>query len=772
MKITIGKQSVALLQREGCLRYAGSSANTEGYGRVMLDLAQALGRKAVCTGEEASQAAALLVGETDAPESAAAMQLLAGKKNAFAIVATASCVALVGSDALMTLMAVQYFKENYLTAEELPTTTLVEDVETLLLADPEGSYATYVYGAQLYDKKHHPIPELVRVYERWDLRDMPCVLIDTLVNDLAARTGVAAEGFSVIKDDAPVTDTEVVIGISARPAARAILDTLNGGEYALRITEKGIVATGWNYASLELSYNLLSDLVKEATASAEEGKASISLPVGLSFTASANPGWITDFPKPEGEGIALYNTLDTNDDSLQYLYTGEGITPESYLAYCADLEKNGYVLHMQSECEESIFRTYVNKDAGVMLYAAYEAYAHQYEYAPRFQKDIRIVTSPLSKVAIPPKEIITPAPAYKKVTNTAVTAIEVTGRATGMGYIITLEDGSFIVFDGGGLNPEPKESDTIWKLLCLRHEQIYGALPTPENPIRVAAWIITHSHWDHYGAYRVFIDKYGKSELFSMKYMIGNFPSRSSVYGIINQDILNMGTPAVMQKLHDGMREDFTFLKVHAGQKYYFANLEMQVMMTYDNISPARIYNQNDTSTVLRFKLQATNEQGDAVGDPYIMMWLGDANNNESRYLCAMYGKYLRADSTSVAHHGNIGCETPLYNTINANTIWWPHIARGARHYIMPEKRTASWVYDVDQTLVYENPNTKYVYFSGSYSRIDEKTIEPWHMHITLPFGDDGRPAHDKAYDTVRGEAHLIAYTDGVVPGCVACRKK
>jgi hypothetical protein len=604
------------------------------------------------------------------------------------------------------------------------------------------------------------------------MRDMPCVLMDTLRKTVAEGCGLEMEALPLDKDTAPVAAREIVLGISSRPAVREVLDAINGGELAVRITDKAVLATGWNYAALEMAYDLLADLVKEALAASFEGAPAVSLPVGFSYTASANKSWITDFPKPEGEGIALYNTLDTNDDSLQYLYTGAGICAEAFLAYCRTLEENGYVLHMQNEIEESIFRTYVNADAGVMLYAAFEAYAHRHEYAPPFTPSFRIVTSPISKVAVPPVDAITPAPAYKKVTNTAVTAIEVTGRATGMGYIITLEDGSFIVFDGGGLNPEPKEPDIIWGLLCLRHEQIYGTLPTPENPIRVAAWVITHSHWDHYGAYRVFIDKYGKSELFSMKYMIGNFPSRSSVFGIVNEDILNMGKPEVMQKLHDGMREDFTFLKVHAGQKYYFANLEMEVMMTYDNISPARIYNQNDTSTVLRFKLQATNEQGDAVGDPYVMMWLGDANNNESRFLCAMYGKYLKADSTSVAHHGNIGCETPLYNTINANTVWWPHIARGARHYIDPTKRNTSWVYDVDQTLVYENPNTEYVYFSGSYSRIDDKTLLPWHMHITLPFGNDGRPAHDKAYDTVRGEAHLIAYTDGVVPGCVACRKK
>ena len=748
MKIITAQQTRKICLTGATVAYAPSPAETVGYVRMIAALAGALGGKAVAQAEAESYA--LLVGATEKTNA-----LLAGKQNAFAICAEADGVTLCGTDALSTLMAVQYFKEN-LVGKEIPLTVVAEDIATLTLADASKSYATFVYGAQLYDKPYHPIPELVYTYRNWEMRDMPCVRVDEAIKALAEHTGLDAEkDFTVGKDDAPENPLEVIIGISSRPATRAALDALNGGEYTTAVRENAVVITGWNYASLDLAYELFVDLLKEASA-CKGSNGAISLPVGLSFTDTANEKWVVDFPKPAGENIWLFNTLDTNDDSLQYLY--KGANADDYRAYRAALLKEGYTPITENEIEQSLFSTLVNRDKGVMLYVAFEAFAHEGEYAPDFTPSIRVVTSPLATVAEPPAEILTPAPAYKKVTNSAVTSVEVTGQAVGMGYIITLEDGRFIVFDGGGLNPDHREPVILWNLLNVRHQQIFGEAPTPERPIHVAAWIITHSHWDHYGAYREFIDKYGKSELFKMDYMIGNFPSRSSVFGIVNQDILNMGEKSVMQRLHDGMREDFTFLKVHAGQKFHFANLEMEVLMTYDNISPARIYNQNDTSTVLRFSMQATNEQGKKVGRPYIMLWLGDANNNESRFLCAMYGKYLESDSTSLAHHGNIGCENDLYNTVKANTVWWPHVARSARGYLFAENREKSWVYDVDQTLVFDNPHTRYVYFSGSYARIDDKTLVPFGLHLTLPFGADGYPLHDDIFDTMRGPAYKIPY--------------
>ena len=749
MKITESQDKLALSLKGTDVAYAPCAAGTKGYVRVIEALAKTLGGHVVAAEEDAAQSCTLWVGRTAQTEA-----LLAGKKDAFAICVCKDKIALCGTDTLTTLLAVQYFKNNLTGKKEIPVTTVAEDIDMLTLADTEKCYASFVYGAQLYDKPYHPIPELVYTYRNWEMRDMPCVRVDEAIKKVSELTGLDAEkDFSITKDDAPESALEVIVGISSRSAARNVLSSLNGGEYAVAVSENAVVITGWNYASLDLAYELFMDMLAEAKAASKDG--ALRLPIGLGFTDTANAAWVVDFPKPEGENVYLFNTLDTNDDSLQYLY--KGVTKKDYLTYREVLAARNYTPITENEIEGSLFATLVNREIGVMLYVAYEAFAHEGEYAPDFTPSIRIVSSPLSTVAEPPAEILAPR-AYEKVTSSAVTSVEVTGQAVGMGYIITLEDGSFIVFDGGGLNPDHREPGVLWNLFNIRYQQIFGELPTPERPIHVAAWIITHSHWDHYGAYREFIDKYGKSDLFKMDYMIGNFPSRSSVFGIVNQDILNMGEKSVMQRLHDGMREDFTFLKVHAGQKFYFANLEMEVLMTYDNISPARIYNQNDTSTVLRFSMQATNTEGEKVGRPYIMLWLGDANNNESRFLCAMYGKYLESDSTSLAHHGNIGCENDLYNTVKATTVWWPHVARGARGYLQPENRSKSWVYDVDQTLVFDNPHTRYVYFSGSYARVDDKNLLPFGLHLTLPFGKDGYPLHEDIFDTVRGPAYKIPY--------------
>ena len=418
---------------------------------------------------------------------------------------------------------------------------------------------------------------------------------------------------------------------------------------------------------------------------------------------------------------------------------------------------------MENTIEQSLFTTLVNEEAESMLYVSYNAFAHESEYKHSYEPLMRVVSSPTKTVAVPDATVLSKQP-YTKVCNTAVTAIELVGHAVGMGYIVTLEDGSFVLFDGG--NPAGGSEDThIWNLLNALYRQNHkGKEPTKEDPIRIAAWVVTHSHGDHYAVFRKFLNNYGNRADFRMDYLIGNYPSARAVNCVYNSDIGMMGAPGAIANLQ-GVAA-FTYLKVHSGQKYYFANLEVEVLMTYDDLAPAQIKNQNDTSTVLRFSMQATSDGVTKVGDPYVMIWTGDANNQQSRYMCAMYGDYLKANMVQVAHHGNIGCESDFYDSVGATVVWFPNTLQAYRSYLNPSSKDSNWVHKVDWKLINENPNTKYVYVSGGADDVGGNLG----FNLTLPFGNDGLPAYDDIYNTLEGRDAKLEYVINTVTGGVAIK--
>ena len=136
-----------------------------------------------------------------------------------------------------------------------------------------------------------------------------------------------------------------------------------------------------------------------------------------------------------------------------------------------------------------------------------------------------------------------------------------------------LEDGRFIMIDGGqniggmhtGYDPWA-QVDTIYNVLSDLYVKAYGYAPSNENPITIAAWIITHGHGDHISAMWDFSHKYGagsikcstegcycgegeKNDSVRLQYMFANTPARSLRYNTAeaNETItLTMENPSVI----------------------------------------------------------------------------------------------------------------------------------------------------------------------------------------------------------------------------------
>ena len=647
----------------------------------------------------------ILIGLMNRAESQKAYKSIGG--NGFAIRVTDNKIVIVGSDSIHTIYALQYFTDAFLRDGSTSTKIKVNKsisanrLKTVTLATETACGYRFVYSGSLWEKGYFRDPDLENVYTFCPNKDYPVIATEELVSQLAKITKLRSnKEMPIANDNEAAVEKEFLVGITNRGATEKCLADLNGGEYGFFVEEGRFVLTAWNDSALMEGNTALTDLITMATVTSGD-KVTVAFPKGFHIIGTPNSDWVVDFPKPEGAGINLQNTLDTYDNSLQYLYAGEGVGPAAFRAYCDQLKAAGYVLLADNEIESSLFATLKNEEAGVLLYVAYNAFSHQdeHEYPFVYEKYLRVVATPLSENVEPPASILSPNPNYFKVTDTSVNLIPLQNEDVGMGYIITLEDGSFVVIDGG------KGNSRIWDQLCARHYEIYGSEPTAANPIHVAAWYITHSHADHYASANYLISSHLADPKFKLDYLIGNYPSSSSIYPSLNDDIMSMQTTVTSIKTSNTTQT--AFVKAHTGQKFYFANLEMEIMMTYDDLNPQRQHNQNDTSTTIRFTLTS---QDAPAAKPITMMWLGDANKQQSRWMCGMYGSYLKSDTVQIAHHGNIGCETDLYRYINAEVVFFAHNLGGFTSYMGGGSKPAL----VDQYVVYGNPNTKYVFIADS----------------------------------------------------------
>ncbi len=679
-----------------------------------------------------SDAPEILIGQTGRTESKKALKAIKG--DGFSITVKGNKIVIVGSNALLTLFALDWFADNYL-AEAGESGTLkiskkikANNMPVLTLADNEAIYYTLICRDGLDNQKGNSYGEPGNNNDY----DYPYQILNTTIEKLQKITNLPDREFTKKTDKADPAEREILFGRPRRDEINECLATIPGDGYGLFTKNGQVLVTSWSDTGLSSASNIFFDLLQDGTVTDEDGKVRVIFPDDLSITGDASDKWITDFTKPEG--VPLYNTQEEDNDAFQYLYKGEGVNADAFRAYCEVLESEGYQLLCQNEIEQSLFATYVNEKKGHSLNVSYNAFIHgsgAFKYEPR----LRVISTPLSKITLPDASILTPDPDYTKITDATITAIHLEEGYVGMGYVIMLEDGSFVIFDGG--SDSGTQSARLYQVLQSLYKKAHGGNgPSVNDPIRIAAWIITHAHGDHTAVFGNFLSKYMDSGLVEMDYVMGNFPSAMTVYNGAGTELSMSNGSAKRIAEANGAK----FIKIHTGERYYFANLEIEVLCTQEDLNPQRIDLFNDTSSTVRFTMTATDAEGNPVNDPAAVttsIWTGDAFKYCSRYMSGMYGTYLESDMVQVAHHGNIGCEKELYGFIRPTVAWFPNTKEAYASY------TGGWRVDmpgtVDYYLIHQLGTVRYVYISDTYN-------------ITVDLTASG-PDYDHIYDAISGTA-------------------
>ena len=174
------------------------------------------------------------------------------------------------------------------------------------------------------------------------------------------------------------------------------------------------------------------------------------------------------------------------DHKMQYAYKTDG---DAVSAYENALTAQGFARKFERNACGNHYATYASATAYVHLYYAVDT------------RTARVISAPLEKVSLP---AFTPETgvdfAYSSQITQAVMdyyyydendpASRKDGNF-GACYIATLDDGSVLVYDGGGRHGK-NDVERIWGLIREKGKR------NADGKITVAAWIITHEHQDHF----------------------------------------------------------------------------------------------------------------------------------------------------------------------------------------------------------------------------------------------------------------------------------
>lgn len=241
----------------------------------------------------------------------------------------------------------------------------------------------------------------------------------------------------------------------------------------------------------------------------------------------------------------------------------------------------------------------------------------------------------------------------------------------GLGYVITLSDGRFIIYDGGYAYPRANDDEIIYEFL--RDHNL-----RPGKPV-IAAWILTHSHNDHYGAFTSFSERF--AHLVELETVVANT------------------APAYCySKGHDATLEDMTKftkrfgdntkqIRPHIGQVLYFGDVEIEVLYTHEqfHFNRLELNQENSASLVTRITM-----------DGFKFFIPADAMEAVSMELVRLYGNSLKSDFMQINHHGNRGGKIELYEAVAPSYAMWNTSKYGLA------KRTAGQTYPVGMPHEYD----------------------------------------------------------------------
>ena len=511
-------------------------------------------------------------------------------------------------------------------------------------------------------------------------------------NSLKSATGIS--NIKITNDGVSGRPSyEILCGITADYESRSVIGELGFNSYIIKVVgTKIVIAAPSEYA---LKY-ALSKFVSYVTENTKNGRLELPLDY-VSYEKIGNTAFFmltANVPSPKGMVSCKFSDCD---DGYQQA-TLRGCTKETFENYKSILKNEGFIEYTTSFLGTTEYITY-QKDK-ITVHAYYTEH----------NGEMRIIAA--RNALLPSTEKVS----YTKVCEPTFTlmGLEKGGSSGGFGCIIGLPDGTFIIVDGGHKTAEEADdiANTLYKLAGRK------------SGIIIRAWVFTHAHSDHVGAFIKFSSTYGSKGIFTIESFIFN--------GCDTAEQHQYSSSSSFDSTRTSIKTYWSTAKVYkclTGQIYHFPGCDMEIIYTMSDLL-STIVGEEDMPDVDKTSVDGNLKNAVYrffIGEQKILV-TGDASKINVDEMCDRYGEYLKSDIMTVPHHGHNqdryrarNGTIELYTLVDPSIVMWPDGVNAQKNK-MKWNGVAGTQYEANYFLVYKL-HVKEVIVAGSTTRT-----------VTLPY--------------------------------------
>lgn len=452
--------------------------------------------------------------------------------------------------------------------------------------------------------------------------------ITNFVSSLKTKTGVTFTP-TVISDTSGISGKQIVIGNFSNIASMS-------GAPAFKSWTGGAVAVSGNTIYIGVAEaGLLDSTLKSFVNKIQKSGNSyvVAADLKLAYDKCAISEYVPNF-STAGTDKRLYISGGGN-----YQKTYKGVTAAEVTAYCTKLIRSGFSLQQKNMINSNAFYLYVMGDTIVHI----NHFAKLDQFA--------IIYGP--KTYVPSKSPVT---GYSKKVTPTITQLAL--GETGTSLVLQLEDGSFVIIDGGlgSSTNYTKDSTNLMNFLTSK-------APSGEKP-RVT-WVVTHIHTDHRQLMQKLLPTV--KDKIVLELVAWNMPDFSTL-SAYTPDWKESNPPQnyvkSMDLINTALKNSFPNVPIytfHTGEKLYLPGCEIEFLATHEDYYLNNFVWINDTSSAFRITMQGKT-----------LMVFGDCTAAvNSKIMTAAFGSYIKSDIMQVTHHGVGGGTLATFKAVDPDICLW-----------------------------------------------------------------------------------------------------
>ena len=409
-------------------------------------------------------------------------------------------------------------------------------------------------------------------------------------------------------------DTTIIsIGLTDIEESKQVYSEINFNDYGYKVINGNIVIYGYTTYLLQKAANDFATIMNRHITINENKNTELILGADFGNNYTAKNNW-NELPKVDfGSNLTV---CDDGDDAL--LIVASKCSEDDYKGYLEKLSESGFSEFSNNEINNNLFSTYTKNDLTVDAW-----------FTPE-DSTVRVTVQQGFDNISPVKSD------YTKVCDSSLTLIGSPSDDTGMCLVFKLEDGRFVIIDGGSRWPSSKMDQRLY-------EQLKNQAEDASN-IVIACWILTHSHQDHIAAFQGFAHNFKAvySSTVTIESIMFNFAGDDQA-SVSTQQL--SGSDNEVRSSVASAFADSKLFKPHPGNEISFANMRIEVLGTHESYI-FKSYPEDYNACCLFLKITVNDQVICIPAD-------SDATNN--KVIEQIYGDYIKCDILQVDHHGGFG---------------------------------------------------------------------------------------------------------------------